>query len=60
MWPYSVPYQLVRKRLELRGTATTGEVFQQGNRVASHPREYGRRRYVTDICQWALPRTRAA
>jgi transposase len=45
---YSVPYQLVRQRLELRATATTIEVYRAGKRVASHRREYGRRRYVTD------------
>ncbi len=45
---YSVPYQLVRQRLDLRATATTVEVFQAGRRVASHAREYGRRRFVTD------------
>jgi hypothetical protein len=45
---YSVPYQLVRQRLELRATASTVEVFKGGSRVASHRREHGRRRYVTD------------
>lgn len=45
---YSVPYQLVRQRLELRATASTIEVFRSGRRVASHVREYGARRYVTD------------
>jgi transposase len=45
---YSVPYQLVRQRLELRATATSIEVFKSGRRVASHVREHGRRRYVTD------------
>lgn len=45
---YSVPYQLVRQRLEVRATASTIEVIKGGGRVASHVREYGRRRYVTD------------
>jgi transposase len=45
---YSVPYTLARKRLELRATATTVEVFDAHRRVASHAREHGRRRYVTD------------
>jgi transposase len=45
---YSVPYRLVRQRLELRATRTTIEVYKAGKRVASHVREYGRRRYVTD------------
>ncbi len=45
---YSVPYRLVRQRLELRATATTVEVFKGAKRVASHVRERGRRHYVTD------------
>jgi len=45
---YSVPYQLVRQRLDLRATATTVEVFKSGRRVASHVRGYDRRRYITD------------
>jgi len=45
---YSVPYKLVRQKLDLRATATTIEVFKAGVRVASHAREYGRRRYITD------------
>ena len=45
---YSVPYQLVRQRLDLRATQTTVEVLRSGRRVASHLREHGRRRYVTD------------
>jgi transposase len=45
---YSVPYRLVRQRLDLRATADTVEVFKAGIRVASHAREYGRRRYITD------------
>jgi transposase len=45
---YSVPFTLVRQRLEVRATASTVEVFRGGKRVASHPREHGRRRYVTD------------
>lgn len=45
---YSVPYQLVRQRLELRASATTIEVFKSTKRVASHVRDYSRRRYVTN------------
>jgi transposase len=45
---YSVPYRLVRQRLEVRATATGVEVYRAGKRVASHAREYGRRRYITD------------
>ena len=45
---YSVPYRLVRQRLDLRATPTTIEVFKAGRRVASHAREHGRRRFLTD------------
>jgi transposase len=45
---YSVPYALVHQKLELRATKATVEVYKAGRRVASHAREYGRRRYVTD------------
>lgn len=34
--------------MELRATAPTIEVFNSGRRVASHAREHGRRRFVTD------------
>lgn len=45
---YSVPYRLVRQRLDLRATTTTIEVFQGNKRVASHLRQYGAQRYSTD------------
>jgi transposase len=45
---YSVPYQLVHQRLDLRATATTVEAFKAGRRVTAHAREHGRRRYITD------------
>lgn len=45
---YSVPHRLVRQRLDVRATATTVEVFKGGRRIASHVREHGKRRYVTD------------
>lgn len=45
---YSVPYRLVREKLEVWATAGTVEIYHRGHRVASHLREYGRRRYITD------------
>jgi len=45
---YSVPYQLVRQRLDLRASAGCIEIFKGTRRVASHVREYGSRRYITD------------
>jgi transposase len=45
---YSVPYALVRQKLEVRATASTIEVYRGSRRVASHVRERGRRRYITE------------
>ena len=45
---YSVPYTLVHQKLELRATVSTIEAYRGGRRVASHAREHGRRRYITD------------
>jgi len=43
----SVPYQLVHEAVELRATANVVEIFHRGRRVASHMREYGRKRFIT-------------
>ena len=45
---YSVPHALVRQKVEVRATTATVEVFHRGRRVASHRRESGRRRFVTE------------
>lgn len=37
---YSVPYVLVGRQVEIRFTATTLEIFHQGQRVASHQRTH--------------------
>jgi len=37
---YSVPYQLLKKPMELRATAETVECFRKGTRVASHRRSH--------------------
>jgi transposase len=39
---YSVPYQFLHARVEVRFTATTVEVFLQARRIASHRRLFGR------------------
>jgi len=44
---YSVPYQLVKKQLDLRATARTVEVLDQGKRVAAHRRNPSRGRHTT-------------
>lgn len=44
---YSVPYTLVRQEVDVRLTATTVEVFDQRQRVASHRRDRQPGRYTT-------------
>jgi transposase len=44
---YSVPYQLVGKRLEARITTTTVEVLHKGRRVASHVRSFQKGGHTT-------------
>jgi transposase len=39
---YSVPYQLLKKQLDVRLSATTVECFHKSKRVASHPRSSGK------------------
>jgi transposase len=45
---YSVPHRLVRQKVEVWITAETVAVYHGHRRVASHVREYGKRRYITD------------
>jgi transposase len=44
---YSVPYQLLRERLDIRMTATIMEAFRKGERVAAHARSYKKGLYTT-------------
>jgi transposase len=37
---YSMPFQLLREKLDVRLTATTVEAFRKGERVAAHARSY--------------------
>jgi transposase len=39
---YSVPYEYIKQRVELRITSRCIEVFFDSNRICSHPRLYGR------------------
>ena len=39
---YSVPYEYIKQKVDVRITARTVEVFFEGNRIASHPRLRGR------------------
>jgi transposase len=45
---YSVPHALVHEAVEVRLTATTLEVFHQGDRVAAHRRTLQRGGFTTD------------
>lgn len=44
---YSVPYQLIKRQLDVRFTANTVECFHKGRRVASHRRSYQKGRHTT-------------
>lgn len=44
---YSVPFRHIRKRVELRATSRTVEIFLQGERIASHVRDDTAYRYTT-------------
>lgn len=39
---YSVPYEYIKQKVDVRVTKGTVEVFFDGNRICSHPRLYGR------------------
>ena len=44
---YSVPFQLLHEKLDVRLTATTIEAFRKGERVAAHARSYVKGGYTT-------------
>jgi hypothetical protein len=52
---YSVPYQLVGERVDVRASARTIEVFARGRRVASHPRSSAIGRHTTETAH--MPET---
>ena len=39
---YSVPFEYIRQKVDVRLTRATVEVFYNGNRICSHPRLYGK------------------
>ena len=45
---YSVPYPLLREKIEARSTHSTVEIFFKSKRVASHRRLWGKGLYSTD------------
>jgi len=44
---YSVPYQLIHKRVEVWYSTTTVSIYHEGKEVATHPRLYRRGAYST-------------
>ena len=44
---YSVPYRLVKEKVELWSSQSTVEIHHGGQRVASHLRAYGKQRFIT-------------
>ena len=45
---YSVPYQLVRQKVEVRLAAQTVEIFHDGRRIAAHLRSHRKGAFTTD------------
>ena len=46
---YSVPYEYIKKKVDVRLTRNTVEVFYDGNRICSHRRLYGRANQYSTI-----------
>ena len=44
---YSIPFQLIHERLDIRMTASVMEAFRKGERVATHVRSYVKGGYTT-------------
>jgi transposase len=45
---YSVPYRLIGQEVDVRGTRAVVEIYHKRIRVASHVRERGPKRFITD------------
>ena len=48
---YSVPYEYIRRKVDVRVTAKVIEVFLNQNRIASHPHLYGRKVQYSTIVE---------
>ena len=48
---YSVPYEFIKRKVDVRITDTTIEIFYNHNRVASHRRMYGRKGQYSTIME---------
>ena len=52
---YSVPHEYIKRKVDVRGTGKTIEVFYNHNRVASHRRLYGRKGQYSTITEHMPP-----
>lgn len=52
---YSVPYEYVKQKVDVRLTRDTIEVFFEGNRICSHPRLYGRANQYSTVVDHMPP-----
>ena len=48
---YSVPYEFIKRKVDVRVTDTTIEIFYNHNRIASHRRLYGRKGQYSTIAE---------
>ena len=48
---YSVPYEYIKKKVDVRVTDKTIEIFYNHNRIASHMRKYGRKGQYSTIVE---------
>lgn len=48
---YSIPYEYIHKRVDVRITGTIIEVFYKQNRIASHRRLYGRKGQYSTVTE---------
>ena len=52
---YSCPYTYARKRVDVRVAQNLVEIFYQGQRIASHPRLYGKRGQYSTVVEHMPP-----
>lgn len=48
---YSVPFEYIKQKVEVRMTKSTIEVFYGGNRICSHPRLHGRSNQYSTVSE---------
>lgn len=48
---YSVPYEFIKRKVDVRITDTTVEIFYNHNRIASHRRLYGRKGQYSTVTE---------